>query len=168
MCLRGPPLCASRWEWGRGEAAICRQMGTGEGRSIKDVRSVRVHPPSSTAVRPVLTTAVDAVVVRNIQAPTLAPSLLAFLRSDVGPWLAAQEAAGEGAAPELLGGRGRGGKAAAAAAVDGGGTGGTGGGASSAQLDELMRRVRVAERVLAVAAAGGRADGSSQRAASLS
>jgi hypothetical protein len=36
---------------------------------------------------------------------------------------------------------------------------------SKEKLDELLRRVRVAERVLAAAAAGGRADGSIARAA---
>ena len=66
--------------------------------------------------------------------PTLVPSLLAFIRGDVGPWLATQDIDSVGTAPP--------------------------GSARKEQLDELLRRVRVAERVLAAAAAGGRADGS--------
>ena len=69
--------------------------------------------------------------------PTLVPSLLAFIRGDVGPWLATQDTAAAktpgGTLKDLR---------------------------PKEQLDELLRRVRVAERVLAAAAAGGRADGS--------
>ncbi len=75
------------------------------------------------------------------QMPKFAPALLLFVRGDLGPWLASQEAAGGGGAEDAAGAL------------------------TKAQLDELMRRVRVAERVLAAAAAGGRADGSTATAA---
>ena len=75
------------------------------------------------------------------QNPSFAPSLLSFIRGCVGPWLASLEADS-----------GSGGATAA------------GGVLSKEKLDELLRRVRVAERVLTAAAAGGRADGSVARA----
>lgn len=69
------------------------------------------------------------------QNPTFAPSLLSFVRGDVGPWLSTMEAGGTGAAS-----------------------------LPKEKLDELLRRVRVAERVLAAATSGGRTDGSAARA----
>ena len=60
--------------------------------------------------------------------PKLVSSLLLFIRRSVGPWLAAQDAGGK---------------------IEGGEAGPGG-----ARLDELMRRVRVAEKVLASAGSG--------------
>ena len=78
------------------------------------------------------------------QNPSFAPSLLSFVRGDVGPWLATLEEAGGAAAAGRRGGGAR-------------------GSLPKEKLDELLRRVRVAERVLAAATSGGRTDGSAAR-----
>jgi nucleolar MIF4G domain-containing protein 1 len=67
---------------------------------------------------------------RKTHAPTIA-AMLTFVRGSVGPWLASQVAGG---------------------GSEGGGAATAGGALSQGQLDELLRRVRMAERVLS----GGR------------